>query len=158
MATIRRLLLSHQVDARLRALPVAGPAVTVYEGEIPNPAPLLTMPGTNTPDPSGRVAPYVVHFGGVGTPVVEPDVADSMVELDWPVHLLCVAGYRDDCLDLVDRVHAWLYRWSPVVDGVAVGRLTQPLGYEPAPPRRIDTVQPVRFEVPLQYRLAATAS
>jgi hypothetical protein len=157
VTAIRRLLLTQAVDDRLDALPGL-PAVKRYDGEIPDPAPLLTIPGSSTPDPSGRVAPYVVSFGGIGRPVVEPDVAQTMVELDWPVHLICVAGFRDDVLALVDRVHSWLFRWSPVINGVAVGHLEPPLGYEPPPPRRIDAVQPVRFEVPLQYRLAVTAS
>ncbi|WGX98726.1 hypothetical protein [Nocardioides sp. L-11A] len=157
MSSIRRLVLAQQVDARLRAMPGL-PAVELYAGEIPKPPPMLTIPGTSTPDPSGRVAPYVVVFGGIGRPVVEPDVARCADELDWPVHLICVAPFRDDVLALVDRVHSWLFRWSPVVNGVAVGVLEPPLGYEPPPPRRLDTVQPVRFEVPLQYRLTATAT
>lgn len=157
MSSIRRLVLTQQVDARLRALPGL-PAVKVYAGEIPDPAPLLTIPGSSSPDPSGRVAPYVVRFGGIGRPFVEPDVARCADELDWPVHLICVAPFEDDVLALVDRVHTHLFRWAPVVDGVAVGVLEPPLGYEPPPPRRLDRVQPVRFEVPLQYRLTATAS
>lgn len=157
MSDIRRVVLAHEVDTRLRALPGL-PVVTVFDGEIPDPPPLLTIPGTSTPDPSGRVAPYVVHFGGIGRPIVETDVAETVDELDWPLHLLCVAGFRDDVLALVDRMHSWLFRWSPDIDGVAVGSLEPPLGYEPPPPRRIDTVQPIRFEVPLQYRLTITAT
>lgn len=157
MSSIRRLLLNQQVHTRLQALPGPGPTPVIFAGEIPNPPPLLKTAGGD-PDPSGRVAPYIVHFGGIGSPVVEPDVADSVDELDWPVQLLCVAAYLDDCLDLVDRVHSWLFRWEPVHAGVVLGRLSPPPGYEPGPPRRLDQVQPVRFEAPLQYRLTATAS
>lgn len=156
MSSIRRLVLNQQVNTRLLGLPALGPSVAIYNGEIPNPPPLLQTAG-GLPDPSGRVAPYVVLFGGIGSPIVEPDVADTVDELDWPVHLLCVAGYLDDCLDLVDRVHSWLFRWTPVHEGVVLGRLVPPPGYEPGPPRRVDTVQPIRSEAPLQYRLTATA-
>lgn len=157
---IRRLILTQQAVSRLRALPgtapaLAGPAVVVYDGEIPEQPPLVTVNGN--PDPGGRVAPYVVAFGGIGNSRVEPDVAESATELDWTLHLLCVAGHRDDCLHLVDRVHAWMYRALLAHDGVVVGRLVTPPGYDPGPPRRLDAVKPVRFEAPLQYRLTATA-
>lgn len=160
MSAIRRVVLFHQSVTLLNGIGAPGPAVTVFPGEIPaaGDVPLLKDPITNTPDPSGRIAPYVVAFGGIGNPLVEPDVADTVDELDWTLHLLCAAAYADDCLDLVDRVHSRLYRAELVHDGVVVGRLVPPLGYDPGPPRRIDAVQPVRFESPLQYRLIATAS
>lgn len=160
MSAIRRVVLFQQAVTRIEGTGGPGPAVTVYRGEIPaaDDVPLLTDPITDHPDPAGRIAPYVVAFGGVGTPLVEPDVAETVDELDWTLHLLCAAAFVDDCLDLVDRVHARLFRAELVHAGVVVGRLVPPPGYDPGPPRRIDTVQPVRFESPLQYRLTATAS
>lgn len=160
MSAIRRLVLFRQAVTHLEGTGGPGPAVTVFAGEIPpvDGAPLLTDPLTNQPDPSGRIAPYVVAFGGIGNPIVEPDVAETVDELDWTLHLLCAAAFVEDCLDLVDRVHARLFRTELVHDGVVVGHLAPPRGYAPGPPRRIDTVQPVRFESPLQYRLIATAS
>lgn len=157
VSAIRRVVLHQQTLARLQTLPGAGPTVTIYGGEIPDPPPLLRTP-SGDPDPAGRVAPYVVLFGGVGNPDVEPDVARTVDELDWSVHLLCVSAFLDDCLDLVDRVHSWLHRWEPVHAGVAVGHLVPPPGYDPGPPRPLQTVKPIRFESPLQYRLTATAT
>ncbi|MEV5001943.1 hypothetical protein [Nocardioides sp. LML1-1-1.1] len=158
MSKIRRLVLFLAAADALGALPGTGPTVTIYRGEIPDPTtvPLLPGPG-GAPDPSGRIAPYLVLDGGVGNPFVEPDVADTADELDWTLHALCVAGHVEDCYHLVDRVHARLFRAELTHDDVVVGRLAPPPGYDPGPPRRIDTVKPVRFEVPLQYRLVATA-
>lgn len=159
MSAIRRNVLFRQSIALLEAMG-GSPAITVHAGEIPPPeqVPLLMAPGGVYPDPSGRIAPYVVAFGGVGNPVVEPDVGDTADELDWTLHLLVAAGYAADCLDAVDRVHAQLFRAELVHAGVVVGRLAPPLGYDPGPPRHITTVAPARFESPLQYRLIATAS
>lgn len=157
VSVIRRLVLTQSAITRLEQLPGPGPAVTIYPGEIPDPPPLLAS-ANGSPDPGGRIAPYVVAFGGISNPEVEPDVAGTVDELEWTLHLLCVAGYQDDCLHLVDRVHSWLYRADLVHADVVLGHLSTPPGYEPGPPRRIDTVKPVRFEAPLQYRLTATAS
>lgn len=158
MSKIRRLVLFQQAAAHLQTLPGAGPAVEIYRGEIPDPTkvPLLPGPG-GAADPSGRIAPYVVLFGGTGNPLVEPDVADTADELSWTLHGLCVAGHVEDCLHLVDRVHSRLFRAELAHADVVVGRLVPPPGYDPGPPRRIDTVQPIRYEVPLQYQLVATA-
>lgn len=158
MSKIRRLVLFQAAADALSSLPGPGPTVEIYRGEIPAPTtvPLLQAAG-GYPDPSGRIAPYVVLFGGTGSPFVEPDVADTADELSWTLQMLCVAGHLEDCLHLVDRVHTRLFRAQLTHDAVVVGRLVPPPGFDPGPPRRIDTVQPVRFEVPLQYRLVATA-
>lgn len=161
MSKVSRRTLFAEAVARLDGMSSGtgiGPTVTVYRGEIPEPSavPLLQTPSGH-PDPSGRIAPYVVVFGGIGNPLVEPDVADTADELDWTLHLLCAAAYAEDCLALVDRVHSRLFRAELVHADVVVGRLAPPPGYDPGPPRRVDTVQPVRFEAPLQYRLTATA-
>lgn len=160
MSTIRRVVLFQQAVARLETMGGPGPAVTVYAGEIPGAAdvPLLTDPLTSQPDPARRIAPYVVAFGGVGNPLVEPDVAQTVDELDWTLHLLCAAAFVEDCLDLVDRIHTRLFRAELVHDGVVVGQLVPPPGYDPGPPRPVRGVEPIRFESPLQYRLIATAS
>ncbi|NGZ99624.1 hypothetical protein G5V59_02505 [Nocardioides sp. W3-2-3] len=81
MSKIRRLVLFLAAADALGTLPGTGGPVTVYRGEIPDPTkvPLLQNPG-GYPDRSGRIAPYVVLFGGTGNPFVEPDVADTADE------------------------------------------------------------------------------
>lgn len=153
MTQIRRKVLGDLVDARLKLLS----GLTVYRGEIPDRPPVL-MNGA-TPDPSGRVARHVVWFAGAGSPAVEADVADTNVELDWTFTTICVAGYLDDCLHLVDIVHNQLYRWTPVLAGHAFGRVKPPPGFDPGSVRRIDRAGvPPRFELPLLWRLPLTTS
>lgn len=156
MTSISRLELFQASIARLNALPVtASPTPVIYPGEIPTSPPLLQT-GAGDTDPSGRVAPYVVAFGGGGRPDVEPDLGDSAVDLDWGLQLVCAAGFINDVLQLADRIHDHLFRWAPVVAGVVVGELRPPTGYDPGVVRRFDQVKPIRFELPLQYRLIAT--
>lgn len=150
---VSRLALFQASVIRLQALAGAGPTITVYPGEVPAQPPLLTVDGA--PDQSRRVAPYVVVFAGAGNPIVEPDLARTSVELDWPLRMVVAAGFEEDLLDAVDRIHGWFFRWSPVIDGTVCGRFEPPAGYDPGV-RRFDQVQPIRFELPLEYRLTAT--
>lgn len=149
---VSRLALFQASIDRLEAISGSGPTISVYRGEIPTDPPLLKV-GT-TVDQARRIAPYVVAFPGAGDPIVEPDLAETADELAWPLRLVVAAGYEEDLLDAVDRVHAWLFRWSPVVDGIVCGRFTTPPGFA-AGVRRFDQVTPIRFEMPLQYQLVA---
>lgn len=151
---IRRKVLGDLVDTRLGG--VTG-APTIYRGEIPDQPPLI-MNGPN-PDPSGRVAKHVVWYGGGGNPIVEQDIADVNIELDWSFTTICVAGYHDDCVDLVDDVTLRLHRWIPALNDHVFGRVKPPPGFDPGSPRRIDLKGlPPRFELPLLWRLYVTTS
>lgn len=153
---IRRKVLGDLVDERLRTVPGLS-AEAVFRGEIPNQPPTL-MDG-NVLDPSGRVAKHLVWFAGYGSPIVEADVADANTELDWLFTVICVAGFEDDCIDLVDDVHNKLFRWTPVLEGHAFGRVKAPPGFDPGSVRRVDVKGiPPRFELPLLWRVTATTS
>lgn len=150
---IRRKVLGDLVDTRLQDL--AG--VIIYRGEIPDIPPVIQTP--SGPDPSGRVAKHVVFFGGAGDPTVEADVADYNTELAWSFTTICVAGYHDDCLDLVDDTTALLHRWTPLLEDHVFGRVKPPPGFDPGSPRRIDRKGlPPRFELPLLWQLPVTTS
>jgi hypothetical protein len=144
---IRRKELGDQLEARLKALP-GSPAVTVYRGEVDEHPPTY-------PD-SDRVAPYVVLFDGTGTVNLEPDLAYRNEDLAWTPQITIAAGFSPDCVQLVDRVCAWVYRWSPVLEGVAAGLLEPPPGFDPGPVRIDRTVSPPRFFVPTQWRVDVT--
>lgn len=143
---IRRKVLGDQLFGRLEAMP--GPAVTVYRGEVPDGPPTL-------PD-SDRIAPYVVVFDGTGPNDLEPDLAGQNEDLRWTPQITVAAAFSPDCTQLVDRVFAWVHRWSPVLTGVAAGPLVPPPGFDPGGPRPDRTVSPIRFFVPLQWRLDLT--
>ena len=151
---IRRVTTAQQIEARLRTLT----EVTYFRGEVTGDLPLMETAGA--PDPSGRVAPYLIQFSGVGTPYVngERDLADAHEDLTAVHQITCVAGFEDDCLQVADRVHHLMFRWSPTVPGLAFGRMTPPPGYDPGQPRRNDQLRgrPPRYSVPLQYRLDVT--
>lgn len=150
---VSRLALWQSSVARLRTIPGPGPVITVFEGEVPGKPPLLKV-GANV-DQSRRVAPYVVAFASGGNPLVEPDLGDTADELAWSLRLVVAAGFEADLLDAADRIHAWLFRWSPTINGTQCGPLKPPPGYDPAV-RRFDEIDPIRFEMPLQYQLIAT--
>jgi hypothetical protein len=152
LPVIRRQALGDQLEARLDALPGA-PALTVFRGEAGDPQVKQTG---GQDDPSGRVAPYVVVFDGTGPTDLESGLAYCGEQLRWTPQVTVAAGFTGDCIDAVDRVYAWLYGWSPVLTGVAAGRLEPPPGFDPGPPRPDRTTQPVRFFVPLQWRLDLT--
>lgn len=145
--TVPRMALAAAVKARLETL--AG--VTVYDGEVPSRPPVI-------PDGTGRVMPYVVIYPSPGRPHDDADLGECNDDLDWTVQVTCAAGHVRDLLDLVDRVHSLLHRWAPVVDGVNVGRLQWPRGYDAGPSRRDEDVDPPRHFLPLLYVLAATAN
>ena len=126
--SVSRKALADATVARAQALG----GLTVFKGEVVDP-PLIQTGGV--PDPSGRIAPYVVLYFGAGSPD---------------------AGYEDDCLNAIDRVHAQFFRWAPTVAGLIVGRLRPPLGFDPGTVRRDDDVNPPRFYLPLLFTLTAT--
>jgi len=153
MTTISRLTLSDAVVARLGTLP----GVTVYKGEVPDAPPVIEAGGF--PDAAGRVAPYVVIYGSAGTPnTSQADLGDAADDLDWGVQVTVAAGYEDDCLHTVDRVHTALYRWAPtgLGAGIVAGGLRPPVGFDPGPARIDNDVQPPRFWLPLLYRTTVT--
>jgi hypothetical protein len=151
---IRAKVIGDQIEARLRTLS----GVKYYRGEVDGDPPLLLVGGQ--PDPGRRVAPYLIQFTGAGSPYVngERDLADVHVDATAVHQITCVAGYEADCLQLADRVHDLMHRWSPVVEGLAFGRMRPPSGYDPGFPRVNDQLKgrAPRFSVPLQYRLDAT--
>lgn len=149
---IRRKVLGDLFEDHLTAGLVAGPGapkVWVYRGEVPSDHQLL-------PDESGRIAPYVVLFDGVGSPDIEPDLGGQNVDLRWSCQMIVGAGFQVDCSATVDRIYDLAFRWSPAVPGLAAGRMAPPPGYDPGPLRRNDSVSPPRWWTPLQWRLDVT--
>lgn len=151
-AAVERLPFTEALLERLGTLT----GVKVYDGEIPieDPPPVLVNSLTGDLDPAGRIAPYVVLFGGSGTPVAGgEDLASTHMDLTITFLLHAAAAYSTDCQDLADRVHGLLFRWTPSVDGYACSQLQPPPGYDPGPARENTTLKPVRFWLPMQYRL-----
>jgi hypothetical protein len=128
-------------------LPVTDPATRGYLSEADN-VPLLG---------DGKHAQrYWVLHPWAGNPDVERDLADVNVQLGWGFQITVAAGYARDAFDLMVRVDAALYRWTPVVEGYACGRLHPPTGYDPGPPRPDKDFTPHRYWVPLQYQTTIT--
>lgn len=160
---ISRRLLGAAVFDRLTTLLAAGsdgPLVLVYRGDIvagdqvDQPQPVET---SAAPDPSGRLGPYVVVYSGVGSPGLEPDLGEAGQDLLWSCLLHVSGPYDADTAQTVDRVHAALYRWQPVIAGLSCGLMKPPPGYDPGPLRFDATVQPPRFWTPLQWQVPVTA-
>lgn len=155
---IRRKVLGDLIVTRLGLLD----GVTVYRGEIPDvddagvPQPLrLTTP--DGPDPSGRVAPYILFSTGGGNPVIEPSVADCNTELLWSFQTTCVAAYDADAGHLADRVHSQLFRWSPTLLGHVFGAVKPPPGFDPGSVVKDEYPgEPPRFYLPQLWRLPVT--
>lgn len=146
MASPRQQLVSDAVQARLGGL---GASVDVFRGEVD------TSP-TVVPE-NGRVQSYIVlyPFGRAAGP--DGDLGDQATDLTYTCQIQCVAGFETDCEYLVDQVDGLMNRWTPAVAGLVFGRFKPPVGYDPGPVRRDDTVKPVRFWVPLQYRITVTS-
>lgn len=170
---IQRTPVYEAVLARLQTLTGLGTDPTtgqpaVYDGEVPAADKIALALGVDgTPDPSGRVAPYVVlyelydnplavarswRFGGTGSSY-EGVLADDDVSTTITYQVTVVAGWQRDCLALIDQVQPLLYRWQPTVDGLNCGRL-QTVGQQYGP-RRDTSLAPLpdRFYAPLQYAL-----
>jgi hypothetical protein len=147
LPAIRRKVLGDLLEARLKLLP-GDPTVSVYRGEVPKSPPRV-------PD-SDRVASYVVLFDGTGPKNLEPSVCGTHEDLSWSPSITIASGFSPDCAQTIDRVYAWVYGWSPVINGLAFGRLVPPLGFDPGPVRPDTTVSPVRFFVSTSWVLDAT--
>lgn len=156
---IRRKVLGDQLEARLIALPGA-PIVAVYRGSVTKAGRRPQDPNSVDPplmlDVPDVVAPYVVLFDGTGTPNIEPDLAYANEDLRWTPQVTVAAGFPEDCIQTLDRVCAWIYRWQPVISGVGVGMLEPPPGFNPGVARPDRTVTPPRFFVPTQWQLDVT--
>lgn len=166
LPAIRRKVLGDLLEARLIALP-GDPAVTVFRGEVseagrrpyvPNAGdhPPLLKTAAGEPDPSRRVAPYVVLFDGAGPSDLEPSVCGGHEDLRWTPSITIAAGFSPDCAQTIDRVCAWVDGWAPVVGGLSFGRLVPPPGFDPGPVRPDKTVSPVRFFVSTSWLLDVT--
>lgn len=149
---IARKTLGDALVERLELLDGIG----VYPGEVPPDPPVITVGAV--PDPAGRIAPYVVVYGGAGLPDLEPDLGDGNVDLLWSFQTTVAAGYEADALHAVDRVFDQLYRWSPAVSGLVCGRVKPPPGFDPGPVLRDDKKTPPRFWLPLQWQLRVTVN
>lgn len=160
LPVIRRKVLGDLLVERLVALP-GSPVVVVYRGEVSSRGRRPLVDGSTDPpmlaQPRGAVAPYVVVFDGTGAVELEAGLARCGEQLRWTPQVTVAAAFPEDCLQTVDRVHAWLYGWQPAVGaGVAAGLMVPPPGFDPGPPRPDRTVSPVRWFVPLQWQLDLT--
>lgn len=160
--TISVELLTGLVLARLAPLfdEAGEPATMVYGGgdpalQLPDEPPVKKR-ADGTPDPSGRVAPYVWLQPSPGRAIGDDDLGDSVVDVDWWFQTTCVGGYEADVLHLVDRVRGLLYRWQPAAEGFSFGLCRPPAGYDPGVVRPDTNVKPVRYFLPLQWRIFAT--
>lgn len=151
--------MTQAVAQRLRAMPYGdtqGPEVTVFVGRIPQDAALPLMS-----DGSERVAPYVVLYPRPqhGDPAGS-DLADRHVDALWAGQLTVASGDLDDAAETLDRVHAWLHRWSPDatgdLDGLDISGLRHPLGYLAVPVLPDEDVTPVRFWTTTEYLASLT--
>lgn len=131
-----------------------------YYGQVGR---LLPGAQANTPkDPpqksptDARVVPYFVLYPGTGGDGPDANLGDESIDLTQLHQVTAAAGDVEDLLGLVDRIDAKLNRWSPTVAGVVAGRLHMPPGFDPGQPIPDNQQQPVRYFVPLQYRLDAT--
>lgn len=157
---IRRKVLGDQLIARLVALP-GPPTVAVYRGGVskqgrrPQDAASVDPPMLGDPTPD-VVAPYVVLFDGTGPTNLEPDLAYANEDLRWTPTITIAAGFSDDCVQTIDRVCSWIYRWRPVITGVNTGMLEPPPGFDPGTPRPDVKVSPNRFFVSTSWQLDVT--
>jgi hypothetical protein len=144
VASPRQQLITDALVAHLGNLT----GISVFRGEVTVSPPVV--------DETGRIAPYVVlyAFGKAAGPEVALD--DDVLDLTYTCQITCAAAFEADCEYVVDQVDASMNRWTPTVSGVVFGRFRPPSGYTPPIVHRDDTVKPVRFTVPLQYRITAT--
>lgn len=150
MQGISRRALTNSVQSRLTVA-----RLTVYRGEVKPKPPVIQTDGAD--DPSGRVGPYAVIYPSPGTPSpAGQDYADSYTSLDWLVQITVAAGWGEDLDEAVDLVDGRLLGWAPEIDGIACDGLRPPLGFDPGPARRDESVEPPRHWLPLQYVLTAT--
>lgn len=156
---IRRKVLGDQLVDRLIALPGL-PTVVVYRGQVSAAGRRPQTPGSvdppMMPDVPDVVAPYVVLFDGTGATNLEPDLAYANEDLRWAPTITIAAGFVEDCVQTIDRVCSWIYRWRPVVEGVNAGFLEPPDGFDPGTPRLDRTVSPPRFFVSTSWQLDVT--
>ena len=149
---ISRRVITGLLITRLRTLT----GVTVYRGRVDDRPPVM-VDALGAPDSLGRVAPYVVHYSGAGSP--EPgdeDLGNQHVDLLYTCQLTLAAGSDEDLDHLADRVVPLVYRWVPPLTGVNSGGFEPPPGYDPGANRRDDTVDPPRYWTPLQLQLVVT--
>ena len=124
------------------------PFVKVYDGDVPQDDPPLTIPNSG-----GVVKPYVVLYAGGGTATSDRACQTPSV-LGWAPQVSVVAGYPVDCLQAVDRVRAELTGTRLTLDDGTTGILREPEGDRPI--LKDESVSPPRFLYPLQYRIVAT--
>lgn len=143
-----RRLITEATKARL----IAVTGRDVYVGEVPEKVRVIEN------DPTGRVVPYVFFVPTGGTPHPDVDLGDANTDLVYTAHITAVAAYVADLDNLIDVIHAGMYRWAPVLAGVSMGSFRPPEGYDPGPHRKENDVSPPRFSSPLIYQLAATTN
>lgn len=137
------------VEARLAyELPETDPATMGYLSE-PVDVPKL--------DTDGHVQRYwVLHpFGNVPN-LDQQDLAETAVNSIWGFQATVAASYPRDVYALATRIDDALFRWAPSVEGYACSRCEPPLGFDPGPARKDESVKPHRYWLPLQYRIHIT--
>lgn len=130
-------------------------AITHYEG---NPPPDEEIPRVD--GDAELVAPYTVlrtsagragDVDGSGEPIT---LSGDMDGLAGGFRVTVAAGLYMSCLWAVDKVRGAFTRGAPlVVAGVVLGQLTEDT--DPGEPQIDRTVKPVRYYVPMRFRLPA---
>jgi hypothetical protein len=146
-AQIDRKLLADAVEARLHD---QLPDVVGYQGEA------IDVPLAEGGD--GRVVPYWVLHVSPGGPTAEQDVADTVVDLEWPFQITCAGGTEADVQALLSDVDAAIFRWRPTVGDLVCGPCKPPFGFTGVSIQRDRSVTPHRPFVPLQYVTTITKS
>lgn len=123
----------------------AHPTLTVYRSVVSPP------PAT---DAAGIVKSYAVLHPSPGD-AEHQSLSAVPGQLLWSFQVTVGGGDHDYALGAVDAVRSLLDGKTLTVAGARVGRLQQPLGFNPPPPRPDQDAQPPRLAVPLLYQVLA---
>lgn len=130
------------VLAVLRAIapgPLPAAYLGVHDGEVTSPP----------NDPTGRVHPYCVLYGGPGDAATSA-LSAEYIDLWWTFQVTCVAGTPTGAYWARDKVTAALAGAALTVPGRTV--LVRPDGHDEGPLRRDDDLTPPRFWIPTGWR------
>lgn len=153
-AQTSRTVITAAVKTRLESL--AG--LNVFVSEVPNLPP--GIPGRA--GRAGRMAPYAAIFPSAGALDPNPNLAATPCDFTWGAQINFAAGLPADLESTLDAAIPLLNLWSPVIEGLDVGKLRPPAGFYGgqghAATRRDDKFTPPRYWVPTLWRLHVTTA